>query len=336
VSFAQSLLWPLSVLYSGAARFRAWTFRAGVRRAKRFDGIVISVGNLTVGGTGKTPMVCWLAARAAAEGRRVGILTRGYRGSGDSSDEVELLRKRFGQNARFGVGANRFSKGEELASAGVNCFILDDGFQHLQIDRDVDIVLIDATNPFGGGHLLPAGRLREPVSALRRADVVVITRSKHSPAIEAVVRRFSAAPVFYAQTQLEQIAAMNEVNDRRMESSGALPEKAGKYFAFCGIGNPKAFLADLERWNLRVAGSMVFRDHHHYTGRDVDAIERRAHEAGADALLCTEKDMANLGSMRPKELPLFYCRISLQIDPAEQFWRTVNDVAEKSRGRAPR
>lgn len=323
----QSLLWPLSLLYSGAARFRAWIFRVGLRRAKRLNGIVISVGNLTVGGTGKTPMVCWLAARAAAAGKRVGVLTRGYRGQTGSSDEVEVLRNRLGEAIRIGVGADRFAKGKELEDADVNWFILDDGFQHLQLARDVDIVLLDATNPFGGGHLLPAGRLREPVSALRRADIVVITRSKNSPAIEAVVRRFSGAPVFYAQTQLEGIVRVEGSSEGRTGRDEVPFGEVGKCFVFCGVGNPKAFLADLERWKLRVTDSMIFRDHHRYTHPDMAAIERRAREAGAGALLCTEKDAANLRGVRARELPLSYCKISLAIHDEEGFWKTLGEVA---------
>jgi tetraacyldisaccharide 4'-kinase len=336
VTFVQSLIWPLSVLYATAGRFRAWSFRAGLRRTKRLNGTMISVGNLTVGGTGKTPMVCWLAARAVAEGMQVGILTRGYHGTAGSSDEIEVLRNRLGNAVRIGVGADRYAKGKELESVGTNWFILDDGFQHLQLFRDVDIVLIDAANPFGGGHLLPAGRLREPLSALHRADLVVIMRSSHAPAVETVVRRFTAVPVFYAQTKLEGIFSGGQ---SKKKSEGVEEITSGldrKYFAFCGIGNPKAFFADLERWKTRIVGTAVFRDHHRFTQQDMETIERRARAAGGEALLCTEKDIANLKDVRASELPLFYCRISLDINEAEQFWKTVNEQAGSRREQVAR
>ncbi len=135
------------------------------------------MGNLTVGGTGKTPMVLWIAERLAAEGKKAAILTRGYRGTDDAnspgvpqSDEVALLRERLSGKVQIGVGADRFKNGEVLARHGVDWFVLDDGFQHLKLSRDADVVLVDATDPFGGGMTLPAGRLREPVSALRRAE----------------------------------------------------------------------------------------------------------------------------------------------------------------------
>jgi len=176
MTLRNTLLWPLTLSYETVTRIRSAAYNKGVLGKRRLDGVVISVGNLTVGGTGKTPMVLWIAQRLLAEGKKAGILTRGYRGkpaakeaAGDgskggqsTSDEVQLLAARLGDGVAFGVGANRFAKGKELSARGVNWFVLDDGFQHRRLARDVDIVLIDATNPFGGGHLLPSGRLREP------------------------------------------------------------------------------------------------------------------------------------------------------------------------------
>jgi len=185
VTLLESVLWPLTIPYGAATHLRTRAYRTGLLRAKRLDGVVISVGNLTVGGTGKTPMVLWIAERLIAEGKKTAILTRGYRGDasaeGSTSDEVQLLQARLGDRVAFGVGADRWARGRELSAQGIDWFILDDGFQHIQLARDVDIVLIDATNPFGGGHLLPAGRLREPKSALARANLVVVTRSDHAP-----------------------------------------------------------------------------------------------------------------------------------------------------------
>src|SRR5271165_2508100 len=173
MTLKQSLLWPLSLPYGAAAHLRARAYRKGILKQQHLDGTVISVGNLTTGGTGKTPIVLAIAERLLAEGKNVGILTRGYRGEKiapsaknisasaatnacaeaitTTSDEVRLLQSRLGTRVQFGVGANRYEKGRELAKHGVSWFILDDGFQHLQLARAVDIVLIDATNPFSGG-----------------------------------------------------------------------------------------------------------------------------------------------------------------------------------------
>jgi tetraacyldisaccharide 4'-kinase len=323
----ERLLWPLSVPYGAAARIRARAYRTGLLRRERLDGVVISVGNLTVGGTGKTPMVAWIAERLASEGKRVGILTRGYRGeSGDTGDEVKLLRARLGERVAMGVGADRDAKGRELAERGVEWFVLDDGFQHLQLVRDVDIALIDATNPFGGGHLLPAGRLREPKSALGRADLIVITRSERAPAVEAAVRRESNAPIFYARTKLEAIRRFAE----GQAGGAATVEEVGRAFAFCGIGNPGAFVADLRGWGMKVAGSKFFRDHHRYSAGDDKAILREAEATGASALICTEKDLYNLHGIHRGKMPVYFCAISVQVDREEEFWSAVKEIAKAS------
>jgi tetraacyldisaccharide 4'-kinase len=330
-----TLLWPLSVPYEAVARLHAGAYRSGFFPQRKLHAFVISVGNLTVGGTGKTPMVLWIAQRLLAEGKRVGILTRGYRGQpfsantqnplGDShsdntSDEVQLLRSRLGDTVAFGVGPDRFARGSELAARGVEYFVLDDGFQHRRLARDVDVVLIDATDPFGGGHLLPAGRLREPRSALARAGVLVITRAERSPAIEAAIRQDSNAPIFYANPHLDSVHLASGDSPADLASL-----RKQELFAFCGIGNPPAFLADLRRWGFQVVGHKFFRDHHRYSQADALAIESGARNLGAAALICTEKDIFNLQAVRWHSLPLYFCRISLQIARAGDFWLTISN-----------
>jgi tetraacyldisaccharide 4'-kinase len=342
MTLKQSLLWPFSLPYGAAAHLRARAYRKGILKQQHLDGAVISVGNLTTGGTGKTPMVLWIAERLLAEGKNVGILTRGYRGekiapahgnnsaaatSTTTSDEVRLLQSRLGNRVQFGVGANRYEQGRELATHGVNWLVLDDGFQHLQLARDVDIVLIDATNPFSGGLLLPAGHLREPRSSLARADVIVITRSTHAPAIESAIRRDSAVPIFYARPQLDAIRNFNADKPGDAIAPAELP----KLFAFCGIGNPAAFLVDLRAWGLDIAGHIFFPDHHRYTAKDAQEILQQASATGASALICTEKDLYNLRATNKADLPTFYCSISMQVDNPEDFWRTVLSTAESRR-----
>lgn len=326
MTFAESILWPLTLPYGAAARVRAAAYRWGIFRRRRIEGVVISVGNLTTGGTGKTPMVLWIAQRLLAEGKSAGILTRGYRGESGgelASDEAQLLKSRLGMRVPLGVGADRFARGRELAKRGVQWFVLDDGFQHQQLARDVDIVLLDASNPFGGGHLLPAGRLREPRSAVARADIVVITRSAHSPGLEAAVRQDSGAPIFYAEPRLDSIFAMNESSsDRDSDPRGR------KLFAFCGIGNPSAFLSDLRKWGFQIAGHKFFRDHHRYTQQDISRVKEAARSAGAEALICTEKDTYNLRGVRDNLLDVFYCRISMHVDREDEFWREIMSRAE--------
>jgi tetraacyldisaccharide 4'-kinase len=349
MTLKDSLLWPLTLPYGAASRLRARAYHSGALKQRRLDAIVISVGNLTTGGTGKTPMVMWIAERLAAEGKHVGILTRGYRGetpapdsephqgghgSGDAlaestSDEVQLTKARLGDRVAFGVGADRFARGEELTRRGVNWFVLDDGFQHLQLARDVDIVLIDATNPFGGGHLLPVGRLREPKSALARADMVVITRSTHSPAVETVVRRETNAPIFYART------ALDSVTSRSKPQLSAENASQQRLFAFCGIGNPTAFIADLRDWGFHIAGHKFYPDHHRYSGADLRVIEEAARAHGAEGLICTEKDRFNFAEARASFDP-WVCAISSRVEDEDSFWRTMMALATARKPRSAR
>jgi tetraacyldisaccharide 4'-kinase len=314
---------PLTLPYGAYVRLRAFAYRKGILRQKGLDGRVISVGNLTTGGTGKTPMVLWIAERLLSEGMMTGILTRGYGGrllpGGSTSDEVQLLSKRLGDRVLFGVGADRFARGRELAQCGVEWFILDDGFQHLQVARDVDIVLIDAIHPFGGGHLLPSGRLREPRSALKRAHAIVITRSDHAPALETALRRDTGAPIFYARNWLDSIRLM-----RGGEPGEEDPRsRFRRFFAFCGIGNPDSFLADLHDWGLRVVGHQFFPDHHRYIQHDLESVAAAAHAAGADGLICTEKDIFNLAGVKWREVDIWYCRIGLRIGREDEFWAVI-------------
>ncbi|HKQ86045.1 MAG TPA: tetraacyldisaccharide 4'-kinase [Candidatus Acidoferrales bacterium] len=332
MNFKQTLVWPLTVPYGTVTRLRARGYEIGLLKSKRLNARVISVGNLTVGGTGKTPMVLWIAERLLGEGKKTGILTRGYHGTtgpdGATSDEVQLLKARLGDRIAMGVGADRYARGSELVARGIEWFVLDDGFQHLQLARDVDVVLIDAMNPFGGGRLLPAGFLREPKTALRRADIIVITRSGRAPAVEAAVRRETDAPIFYTRPWLDSVWLV--ADDARVEIKDA---RRRKWFAFCGVGNPAAFVSDLREWGFQICGPRFFRDHHRYTRSEIDELAGQARTAGADGLLCTEKDRFNLPSMQSLPMDIAYCRISMQIDKAEDFWSEVQTNVAISRSK---
>lgn len=332
MNFKQTLVWPATVPYGTVTRLRAFAYEIGLLKSKRLNAPVISVGNLTVGGTGKTPMVLWIAQRLLDEGKKTGILTRGYHGTrgpdGPTSDEVQLLKARLGDRIRIGVGADRYARGSELVAKGIEWLVLDDGFQHLQLARDADVVLIDAMNPFGGGRLLPSGLLREPKTALRRADAILITRCSRAPAIEAAVRRETNAPIFYARPWLDSVRLVSD--DAEVEIKTA---RQRKWFAFCGIGNPSAFLSDLREWGFQVCGQRLFRDHHRYTQSEIAELAAQARAAGADGLLCTEKDRFNLPMMQSLPMGTAYCRISMQVDKAEDFWREIQTNVAISRSK---
>src|SRR5262249_25034186 len=219
-----------------------------------------------------------------------------------------------------------------LARHGTDWFVLDDGFQHLKLSRDADVVLIDATDPFGGGMVLPAGRLREPVSALRRADIVGITRSVESsaPAIEAKVRRYTQRPIFYTGTRLENILRVPQL-------AVELPSrdwKSARFMVFCAIGNPAAFVDDLRSWGFQIVGARSFADHHVYTQQEITDLEHEAAVAGADALLCTEKDVWNLRNTCFTATPAYCCRISFEL-PGE-FREALADAIALRQASAPR
>lgn len=282
-------------------------------------------------------MVLWLAERLRAEGKRVGILTRGYKSRSNApagapqSDEVAIYLQRLGHHVELGVGADRFASGNVLARHGVEWFLLDDGFQNMQLERDADIVMLDATNPFGGGMLLPAGLLREPKSALRRADVVVITRSDRAPAVEAVVRRYTNVPIFYATTKYREVVLLASISTGQLSNLSPEYFHQKKAFAFCGIGNPQAFFDDLRIWGATLAGTESFPDHHSFTPKDADRLEVAAQKFGAEFLICTEKDVFNLGGIKFKSIPVYFVRIDLHILDAEGFWSSIQQAIERRR-----
>ena len=349
----RSLLLPFSAGYEILARFRAWSYRKGIVRTRHLPGVVISVGNLTVGGTGKTPFVIWLAQNLLDRGKHVAVLTRGYRGhfrgilrshwkdeikTSDESasglgDETRLLESELAKHPEaesllaIGVGPRRFITGSQLAQAGFDWFVLDDGFQHLPLSRDLNILLIDATKPFGGGHLLPAGGLREPRSAIKRADIVVITRSTHAPAIESIVRRYSAAPIHYATLNFRGLTTLISTP----HGDTYTPTPRTKFFAFGAIGNPGAFFVNLREWGIPLVGHAAFPDHHRYSPGDLEYLEVQARAAGANALVCTKKDVMNLQGVVIRSFPVWVCNASLEMNDSQSFWRNAAEILKRKR-----
>jgi tetraacyldisaccharide 4'-kinase len=319
------LLWPASKLYGVGVSLRTQLYANGLLKQKRLKAAVVSVGNLSVGGTGKTPLVIWLAEKLVEQGQRVAILTRGYRGTAGSSDEVELMRSRLQNRVIFGVGKNRFAEGHRIEShQAIDIFLLDDGFQHLPLARDLDVVLMDASRPLGGQALLPAGPMREPISAVARADVIVFTRTENAPGAKEAIQRFWKLPIFAASTLL--------LGFRRIGSDGPVQTVAdlanGPFFAFCGIGNPEAFVRDLQRWGVAPAGHMFFADHHRYTLEDMQAIDQAARRVGAKGLLTTEKDLCNLTSVTLPTLPGYVAVIDLRVDGETAFLSAIDHLLQ--------
>ncbi len=325
--------WLLSHAWlAGSKRKQA----AGLRDRRKLDAPVISVGNLSMGGTGKTPCVLRLAETAVERGRRPGILTRGYgRGTLEknlvlapgaavrpeySGDEPQIFIR--SGVAAVGIGADRFASGTLLLrNFGVDLLLLDDGFQHWKLARDVDVVLIDALNPLGGGGVFPLGRLREPLEALTRADIILITRSQFSdlaPAIEQLAARLNPkAPVFRAGVEAR---AWVEHRTGHIFPPGQRPfERAG---AFCGLGNPKSFQGTLARLGVEPVELVEFQDHHRYRIHELRRIARSMQARGATALVTTEKDAVNLCDGCDDvaaPLPIYWLQIGMRIEREEEF-----------------
>ncbi len=310
--FLRALLWPLSLLYGAVVRPRVWMYQKGWLKQKRLKGTVISVGNLTVGGTGKTPMVIWLAEKFLAEGKRVAILSRGYRGSNGS------------------VGKNRFAEGQRLeAQQPIDIFLLDDGFQHLQLARDLNILLIDASRSMHEERLLPAGRLREPLSAMGRANLVVFTRTETVPGTSEAIKKLSQFPVFSAATRLLGFRRYGAgIQLHSVEEIGK-----GPFFAFCGLGNPHAFFRDAQTWGLTISGRTIFSDHHLYSQRDALTVQESGNKAGAKAFVTTEKDAQNLSGLK-FEAPLYVSVIELAISPEADFHNVLDRLLAAKIGAA--
>jgi tetraacyldisaccharide 4'-kinase len=323
------LLLPLSWIYGAVIRIKTALYASGVVSRKRLQGAVVSIGNLTLGGTGKTPMVLWLAEYFLAEEKRVAILSRGYRGEHGTSDEVEILRRRLDRKVRFGVGPNRFAEGRKLEQAEpVDIFLLDDGFQHLELARDVDIVMLDGSRKLKDEWLLPAGILREPIRGCRRADLLVVTRKCEGLPIEA--NDAHAHQLFYAQTRLLGFRQLGELETPRFLSEIG----AGPYFAFCGIGNPQGFFDDLQRWHVTAVGTSEFRDHHHYSQSDVNDLHALATKAGATALVTTEKDEQNLRGVSFGQIPVYVAVIDFVLSSESEFRPALDRILAERRSRA--
>lgn len=324
-------LWPLSVAYGLVVRGKNWMYDVGWLKARRLRGSVISVGNLTTGGTGKTPMVLWLAQKFLAEGKSVAILSRGYKGSGGTSDEIELMRARLGARVRFGVGADRYEVGAKLeAELAVDVFLLDDGFQHRQLARDLDMLMLDGSRDLKRESMVPSGSLREPVSARRRADILVVSRGAEREPFE--MGDSKRQPVFYAQTR--------SLGFRRL--GAATPEfkyqstiTRAPSFAFCGVGNPDAFFADLVSWRVELVGERAFQDHHKYSELDVEQLEAEADRAAAADFVTTEKDAANLAlAGRAFRRPVWVAVIDFVFQSESELLATIERVLREKRGAA--
>ncbi len=299
-------LWPLGLAWGVVAGLRNWLFDAGLRKVHRLPVPVVSVGNLTAGGTGKTPTVAWLCALANAHGKRPGVLARGYgRAVGAArNDEGELLQRRLPWLLQE-QDPDRVAAGQRLAAAGADYIVLDDGFQHRRLHRDLDIVCVDATLPFGNGLCLPAGDLREYRSGLRRAGMVLLTRAA-SLAPEQLAARVvrlrelagKPLPIFACEHRPTGFVAQPRGEVLPLDLMHDRP-----CVLLSGIARPQSFRATMEQLGARIAGEFCHRDHHRFSAAELLAAARAADAAQA-LLVVTEKDDARMPADAPPRLVL--------------------------------
>lgn len=336
------LLSPLfltSLLYGWAVRARTFLYSLGLFKTKQLPRPVISVGNITVGGTGKTPLVMALAKGLMERGIPTAILSRGYRGkkgSGplvtdgqniflspeESGDEPFLIASTL-QGIPVLIGKNRFKNAEiALERFPVRGFLLDDGFQHLPLHRDLNIVLIDTHIGFGDGHLLPRGILREPLSHLKRADLFLLTKAEGSEAcqsLESTLRKIHpSAPIFHSH--YEPAGLIHP--DGKFEPLYLF--KGKRVLALSGIANPTYFSSLLKRCGMEVVRERVYPDHHHYTGQDLTSILEEVTKI--ELIVTTEKDLVKLKTFLVDSLPLYALRIRMKIQEEEEFYKKVTEV----------
>ncbi len=287
-------------VYRVIISLRNLLYSKGCLKVHRANAAVISVGNITTGGTGKTPLVIWLCNSLRNSKLKCAILTRGYKTNQDYGDEPAILAESC-PGAEVIVNPNRVGGAAGAVSRfGAKVLIMDDGFQHRRLARDLDIVTIDGTVPFGYGKLLPAGLLREPVAALKRADAAVITRCDQ--AAEAELNQLESKlkqinPEMVIARSIHAPVCAKSIDDREI-SLEELKDK--KIFAFCGIGNPDAFFNTVRGLGIQLAGSKVFDDHYHYTDDCLADICKQAKRLNADLILTTQKDWV---SFSPSAMP---------------------------------
>jgi tetraacyldisaccharide 4'-kinase len=312
-------------IYSSIIRLRNLFYDKQVLKTHYNKAVVISIGNITLGGTGKTPLVVWLCNYMHRQNLSCAVLTRGYKThlkrhtiSSESPDtrmdEPAVLSENC-PKAEIIVNPDRVAGAEKaIEKFGAKVLILDDGFQHRRLARDLDIVTIDATQPFGHEKIFPAGLLREPLTSLRRADAVVITRCDQIDEselrnIENKLRTVNP-DILIAQS----IHAVVNIKSKDNVETAVEKLKGSKIYAFCGIGNPDAFFNTIKALGAEITGSKAYNDHHQYSQTSLTDIYAQAKLSGADIILTTQKDWTKIKRLKPdkKDIQLAYLAVEIE------------------------
>lgn len=336
------LLWLLSWIYQLAISFRNWAFDHGCFRQYYAPvPVVISIGNIVVGGTGKTPVTLMLAQEFYQD-FIIAILSRGYRsqvehlplpitlsqGNGPlhpasfCGDEPYLLAQNL-PKAHVFVGKNRHHSSNLAAKAGAQLILLDDGMQHRHLARDYEVVVMNALDPFGQGYFLPRGFLRESVSSLSRADLIILNHVNEKTQFESIkqeIQKFSQAPLI--GTKIEPVDILNLKNVSQTNMSG---KKVG---VFCAIAHPEYFCKTLEKLGLQAVDHEYRQDHLAFSKEELKKFWARCQSKGADWIICTEKDFVKLHKSSLEDLPIAWVKMRLVIVEGEAHWK---DFTEKTK-----
>lgn len=346
--FLRMLLFPLhflSLIYRVAVKIRSFFYASGLFKARRLDCKVVSIGNITTGGTGKTPTVAFIASHLQERGLRLAILSRGYRRAGkgigivsdgekiflgpeEAGDEPYMLARRL-KNIPVFVGADRYKLGRHAQeNFPLDLVILDDGYQHISLKRDLDILLVDGEKGFGNGFLIPRGPLREPLSGIKRAGIVLINKaSAENAEVADIVMKIDPAPLLfksnYRAERLVSVCSREQIDLKKL--SGA------RVMALSAIADPASFLSLISSLGGTIASEISFPDHYGYTSQDLKEVMEKARTAGAGFIVTTEKDAVKLEQLEPRmDTPIYYLEIDLDMRGDEQ--RFIDAVLTKIQG----
>ncbi len=367
----------ISWVYGKITDFRNRLYESGRFESFSLGAKTISVGNITVGGTGKTPLVAFIAEVLAGSGEKVCILTRGYgrenpknrvlvsdgenilanvRQAGD--EPFELANKLCGKAIVIADADRVSAAGWAREKFGATAFVLDDAFQHRKAKRDLDVGLLDATNPFGNYKILPTGILRESLSNLKRADLIVISRAnliENTADLKMKIREYNSdCPIFVSENKISNLIEIREFNaktQRREDAKGKtesptsadehefvidegksgiwnLESGIGKVLAFCALGNPNNFYEQLRREQFNLIHVETFPDHHFYRQSDIEKLDAKAKQIGAEILLTTAKDAVKLKDLHLKT-SCYVVEIELRFDDVTGFRETIENFTQR-------
>lgn len=332
-------LMPLSWLFRAAVAGRRALYETDLLPVATVPSVVVSVGNIEVGGTGKTPVTIWLARRLAGRGRSVAVVARdlsrraggprrirtGSSGGRRPSDEVMLLAAKLEDTCAVFAGRSKAeAAGRAVEEVCPEVVLVDDGFQHLKLARDLDVVVCAFSHPMGRGGLLPAGTLREPPSVLSRADWLWVSGVPPGRSSEWVRSRLSAHNWKAGRVESSTLVRGFAGPDGRSAFPGN-----GKALAFCGIGRPQGFLETLAGHGTDVVDTVIYPDHHSYTPRDLRSLSARARSAGADWMVTTEKDMVKIAELPQPDVTVLALSVTLDVLGGRALLSQIDALVER-------